>query len=94
MRILFFSCHVVKCCMGVGRSEAVKMMLYVVPPGPCCFGFRHRDHQTSTEVPRRRDRPDNDDLLHDRRTGEFYYYYLLLYFILYVSFIHVSDLSF
>lgn len=45
--------------------------------GPCCSGFRYRDHQAPAEIPGRRERSDYDDLLHDRRTGELYFLHKL-----------------
>lgn len=71
---------------SVSRLAATQMKdCFLLFLGPCCFGFRHRDHQTSSEISRRRDRPDYDDVLHDRRTGELYFIYTFIMCIIVFS---------
>lgn len=52
-------CHLFRIIFG---GDSIDCFLFL---GPGCFGFRHRDHQTSSEISRRGKRPDYDDLLHD-----------------------------
>lgn len=83
-------CNMGSAIYSVSRLATTRMKdCFLLFLGPCCFGFWHRDHQTSSEISRRRDRPDYDDLLHDRWTGELYFIYTFIMCII-VFFICVS----